>query len=220
MLKIKKPNTALHDGEVYVFNSRKSGRMIHIRGAHGRTWCNLENSTAFDRVDAESDEIPIHRETGDPRRVCGTCISKRAYAIRKQVEAIAPAEPLTTEELADLHARPISQPTEPKVIQSAKAEQAFYSSMPWLRLRFETIRAYGGICMLCNSTKFIAVDHIKPRSKYPELELDPDNVQVLCNTCNRGKSNKDMTDFRTVNLSAQIRSALANDEKVEQESEE
>ena len=212
MSNVSNPKIALHDGEVYVFNSRKPGRMVHIRGAHGRTWCNLENSTAFKKVDAESDEIPIHRDTGNPRRVCGICMEQRAKAIRQQVEAIAPLIPLTAEELADINARPISHPVEPQSIQVAKAEQAFYNSMPWLRLRFETIRAYGAVCMLCESTRYVVVDHIKPRSKFPELELDPDNMQVLCNTCNRGKSNKDMTDFRTVNLSEQIRSALADDE--------
>jgi len=40
------------------------------------------------------------------------------------------------------------------------------------------------------------VDHIRPRSKSPSLELDPDNLQVLCKACNLGKSNLDDTDFR------------------------
>jgi len=50
--------------------------------------------------------------------------------------------------------------------------------------------------MLCNSEERIVVDHIKPRSKFPELELVFDNCQVLCNSCNMGKSNNDYTDFR------------------------
>lgn len=40
------------------------------------------------------------------------------------------------------------------------------------------------------------VDHIKPRKLFPELALDPDNLQVLCHECNHGKGNWDMTDFR------------------------
>ena len=51
--------------------------------------------------------------------------------------------------------------------------------------------------MVCGSTERIHVDHIKPRSKYPELELDINNLQVLCEDCNIGKSNIDETDWRT-----------------------
>lgn len=51
--------------------------------------------------------------------------------------------------------------------------------------------------MLCGSTRSdldlegnpvrIVVDHIKPISKHWHLRLDPDNLQVLCNDCNKGK---------------------------------
>ncbi|RYZ77711.1 MAG: hypothetical protein EOP05_00795 [Proteobacteria bacterium] len=41
------------------------------------------------------------------------------------------------------------------------------------------------------------VDHIKPRSKYPHLELEFSNLQVLCRQCNFGKSNKYEDDFRS-----------------------
>ncbi len=37
---------------------------------------------------------------------------------------------------------------------------------------------------------------MKPRSKYPELALDPENLQVLCRACNMGKRAWDETDFR------------------------
>lgn len=40
------------------------------------------------------------------------------------------------------------------------------------------------------------VDHIKPRSKYPHLAYDVNNLQVLCQDCNFGKSNHDETDWR------------------------
>jgi len=46
------------------------------------------------------------------------------------------------------------------------------------------------------TSRQIHVDHIKPRSKFPELELVFDNLQVLCDDCNIGKSNVDSTDFR------------------------
>lgn len=40
------------------------------------------------------------------------------------------------------------------------------------------------------------VDHIKPRSKYPALELVLSNLQVLCEDCNLGKLAHDETDWR------------------------
>jgi hypothetical protein len=35
------------------------------------------------------------------------------------------------------------------------------------------------------------VDHVKPRSKYPELALDLDNLQILCAACNTRKGDRD-----------------------------
>ncbi|RYZ77144.1 MAG: HNH endonuclease [Proteobacteria bacterium] len=52
--------------------------------------------------------------------------------------------------------------------------------------------------MLCRSAQgSMHVDHIKPRSKYPHLELEFSNIQVLCPPCNFGKSNKYEDDFRS-----------------------
>lgn len=79
----------------------------------------------------------------------------------------------------------------------------FYLTKPWLELRYFVLKKHaiehGRICLLCgNSNKPLHVDHIKPRSKFPELELDPYNLQVLCESCNLGKSNKDDTDWRNL----------------------
>jgi len=72
----------------------------------------------------------------------------------------------------------------------------FYSSWAWKKLRFEVLKYYGAKCMLCGSEERICVDHIYPRKKFPHLEMSFDNLQVLCDSCNRGKSNDDYTDFR------------------------
>ena len=80
--------------------------------------------------------------------------------------------------------------------QKRASDKAFYASWEWKKVRFEVLKKYGPVCMLCNSRERIVVDHIKPRSKFPDLQLDPDNCQVLCNDCNMGKSNDDFTDFR------------------------
>ncbi len=87
------------------------------------------------------------------------------------------------------------QPKFPPRKKSTSSE--FYLSRPWQELRYKVIKKYGRKCMLCNDTKSVMhVDHIKPRSKYPHLSLDINNLQVLCEPCNLGKSNLDETDWR------------------------
>lgn len=73
---------------------------------------------------------------------------------------------------------------------------AFYDSWEWKKARYETIKKYGRKCMCCGSESKIVVDHIKPVRRYPHMSLDLDNLQVLCDDCNRGKSYQDETDWR------------------------
>ena len=77
-----------------------------------------------------------------------------------------------------------------------KNDQQFYASWEWKELRYKVLTKYGPVCMLCGAKDNIVVDHIKPRSKFPDLQLEFENLQVLCDSCNKGKSNKDYTDFR------------------------
>jgi len=75
--------------------------------------------------------------------------------------------------------------------------RSFYYSREWLEIRYAVLAKYGYNCMVCGiRAKPPHVDHIKPRSKYPALELTFDNLQVLCHDCNIGKSNLDETDWR------------------------
>lgn len=77
----------------------------------------------------------------------------------------------------------------------------FYFTREWRKLRYDTLRKYGAKCACCGvgteHGTIMHVDHINPRSKHPELELDPENLQVLCEACNEGKSNLDNTDWRS-----------------------
>jgi hypothetical protein len=76
----------------------------------------------------------------------------------------------------------------------------FYTGFEWKNLRYRIIKAYGRKCLCCGSTPNngvqLNVDHIKPLRRYWNLRLDPENLQVLCNECNRGKGNIDETDWR------------------------
>jgi hypothetical protein len=75
-------------------------------------------------------------------------------------------------------------------------EKDFYQSKVWSKLRKVIFKRDGRICALCKSTERLHIDHIFPRSKFPHLSLDPNNMQVLCRDCNIEKSNFNSCDFR------------------------
>lgn len=90
-----------------------------------------------------------------------------------------------------------------KLFEATKAKgkcweqsKGFYSSREWRALRYQALRASDSTCKCCGAKASdgakLHVDHIKPRSKYPELALDLDNLQVLCAECNLGKSNLEL----------------------------
>lgn len=80
------------------------------------------------------------------------------------------------------------------------SNDGFYSSDAWLDVRYQALKASNGSCKCCGTRATpdapLHVDHIKPRSKHPEMALSLSNLQVLCRSCNMGKSNKDDTDWR------------------------
>jgi 5-methylcytosine-specific restriction endonuclease McrA len=96
------------------------------------------------------------------------------------------------------------EPKSNKKYQNRRCEArtgSFYESREWLELRYRVLKKYGRTCMLCgHKNGRIHVDHIKPRSKYPQLALVESNLQVLCEACNLGKSNKDETDWRPASI--------------------
>lgn len=76
----------------------------------------------------------------------------------------------------------------------------FLQSYEWRTLRYKVLVKYGRKCMCCGATpetgSVMHVDHIKPRRLFPKLALEFDNLQVLCEACNHGKSNGSFEDFR------------------------
>mgnify|MGYP001169819594 CR=1 FL=1 len=76
----------------------------------------------------------------------------------------------------------------------------FLQSYEWRCVRYAALKKYGAKCMCCGATPesgaTMNVDHILPRKDRPDLALDINNLQVLCNQCNHGKSNWDSTDWR------------------------
>jgi hypothetical protein len=76
----------------------------------------------------------------------------------------------------------------------------FLRTYEWRRVRMQALKLHGARCQCCGATPatgaVMNVDHIKPRKLFPELALDLTNLQVLCDACNHGKGNWDMTDWR------------------------
>ena len=94
------------------------------------------------------------------------------------------------------------QAVDARVVELAKEREVriyetrlFYGSPEWIYLRRLVIEEDGKYCTSCRRYIYeeedITVDHIKPRSKYPELQLSRDNLQVLCRSCNSKKGNRE-----------------------------
>ena len=77
-------------------------------------------------------------------------------------------------------------------------KESFYNSEEWKALREEVFQKYPAICMRCGNKNNLAVDHVKPKARYPDLKLDINNLQVLCRDCNYFKGVKEGPewDFR------------------------
>ena len=61
----------------------------------------------------------------------------------------------------------------------------------WKDLRKVIINRDGNKCKYCGKIaegSDLNIDHIKPKSLFPELIFDPDNLQVLCRKCNFKKN--------------------------------
>lgn len=88
----------------------------------------------------------------------------------------------------------------PKAVREfTQSSKDFLSSWEWTNLRYRALQLHGRKCQCCGAKPpdvVLHVDHIKPRSKYPELSLSLDNLQILCAACNKGKSNVYEDDFR------------------------
>jgi len=87
-------------------------------------------------------------------------------------------------------------------IKKPQIGKDFYDTWEWKEARFAALKRHGRQCQCCGWTpgssagNYLVVDHIKPLRLHPQLALDPDNHQVLCNDCNMGKSFKHHDDFR------------------------
>ena len=122
---------------------------------------------------------------------CSVFVGGMVYAIDRRIK-----EPLAARDAKwaeQVHQKTIE-------LAQERAEQMidrelFYSSAEWKALRNQVIREDGKFCAECGYHIYysddLTVDHIKPRSRFPELALKRDNLQVLCRSCNSSKGDRD-----------------------------
>ena len=86
-----------------------------------------------------------------------------------------------------------------EIAAAIRGQDDFLKTEEWFKLKAATIAKHGCTCMKCKKQikvwGHINVDHIKPRRYWPELKNDPDNLQILCGTCNKEKGNS-VADYR------------------------
>jgi 5-methylcytosine-specific restriction endonuclease McrA len=111
-------------------------------------------------------------------------VNEQAVKIAYKLSKKAPAQPRATQ---------FQQP--PTYHHGMGAD--FYKTREWRELRYKVLVRYGKVCQCCGQKEgYIHVDHILPRSLHPDKELMENNLQVLCEACNIGKTNRDQTDWR------------------------
>lgn len=76
---------------------------------------------------------------------------------------------------------------------ACSSSEIFFRSHKWKAFRFKMFQKLANCCVVCKNETKLHLDHIKPRSLYPELAFNENNVQILCEACNLGKG---ATTFR------------------------
>lgn len=198
-------------------NTRENERVYALVVTHLFSLCQQKNAKPSTRVEHVAERIFGHRMR--PSRAWEYLIQSFE---REHADLVA-AEERVRLSLAFARGRLYSLASEEHLafrrLQESKAMEArqrqyeaerredggpdFFNSNTWQRLRFEVLAESEGCCQLCGRSYrehgvALEVDHIKPRSRFPSLALDKGNLQVLCFDCNRGKGNRDTTDWRSV----------------------
>jgi 5-methylcytosine-specific restriction endonuclease McrA len=154
---------------MFLINLKKKKYCAHLE-KNGLTLCKVENGTYHPlTLSSNSDNRPI----------CQLCVQLLKKSEDKNK----------------------AKASKCKVYSKSEVEKVnFYKTQEWRELRFLAFEKYGRKCLCCNSTNSVLhVDHVKPMSLYPHLKLDINNLQILCEDCNIGKSNRFETDFRRMN---------------------
>jgi 5-methylcytosine-specific restriction endonuclease McrA len=176
----------------------------------------ISNKELFEMIEKHSkSEIPCAqlatatatKIANDERKGIGIKKLLSAYpGTKKSVRAtrVAGSAEKPTRDSRRQFKRPSSINPSPSPIGKPKStripDDEFFPSREWQTLRYQALVKHGGKCQCCGAGredgKKLHVDHVKPRSKFPELQLELSNLQVLCEDCNLGKGAWDQTDWR------------------------
>ncbi len=163
---------------MYGYSDRKQKSKVHILDINLNSLCHVENCGT---------SIPIKSEfCPEDKTLCGICLHMLKKANKN--------EKSLTQKVKRL------KKTKKKRKRGGPKEKSFYSTREWKELRYQAFLKYPRKCIVCGATEETAtlvVDHIKPIWKYPELKLDLDNLQIMCNDCNWGKGGWDQTNWKT-----------------------
>ena len=81
-----------------------------------------------------------------------------------------------------------------------KKKTVYYSNKEWAAARKHVFARDGYHCYVCNATA-TQIDHLLPKSKYPELALNLENLKPICWNCNKSKQTKvDETFLKKFNM--------------------
>ena len=131
-------------------------------------------------LDALADEIRRSTDSGNPPKKLSPWLRNILFP---KPEKIKPVKILG------------GKPKKQRANRASKRHR-FIRSEEWRAVRSLIFDRYPAQCMRCGSNEKLCVDHIKPKSRYPELALEPSNMQVLCWPCNRSKGFTDESDYR------------------------
>ena len=75
-----------------------------------------------------------------------------------------------------------------------------YRSPEYKRFRFEMFKRDNFQCVQCESKKTIELDHIKPKSLFPNIAMAEWNVRTLCHECHKKTETYGMNENRRKHL--------------------
>ena len=83
-----------------------------------------------------------------------------------------------------------------KLTHTVSEGRKFYRSQEWIEVRDKFKEGKDLKCCKCGSREHVCVDHILPLRRFWQYRTDMDNLQLLCHSCNKKKSN--YTDYNAL----------------------
>jgi 5-methylcytosine-specific restriction endonuclease McrA len=74
----------------------------------------------------------------------------------------------------------------PRLCKNARSSESFKN----LEQTLEATSAGNSRCMFCEDSAANEIEHLRPKSLYPEATFDPANYVLSCGVCNKCKGSK------------------------------